>query len=535
MKTSNICSNRTAYHLTIALLLALIAFGAYLPVLQNGFIWDDTVYVYENHTIQSIDIRLLYWDSSVILWHPLTMLSLAIDNALWGLNPKGYHITNNFIHAMNTFLVFMLAVQVAGWKTPGQNTTNKNTLIVGSVTALLFGVHPLHVESVAWISERKDLLCAFFFLLTLLAYLKYINSDTKAKRIGRYALCLALFILALLSKPMAVTLPLVLLVLDFYPLRRLTIKGLGDSKGVLIEKTPFFLLSFIFSIITICTNKAAGPLPIFIAELPFTARLLSSVHSYIFYLAKVVIPFNLAPFYPFPDKIALNLEYLGSLILLSSVTSAALWSSKRNKVFVSTWLYYLLTLMPVTGIVQVGEFFAADRYTYLPSLGPFLLAGMGIGFIYEKCLKKRDRLILIITIVILSVILTGRTMRQELIWHDNITLWSHEIKLYPGSALAYNNRGAALDSIGDYRRAIMDYNRAIELNPLYTDAYHNQGIAYMRMGNYPSAIRDFNMIVILSPQEARAYYNLGTAYMRSGDSKQAAIYYKKASGLGWRQ
>lgn len=550
----------------IALLPALITFIVFLSSLQNGFVnWDDDLYVYENQGIRTLDLSFFIWSFTAnvgSLWHPITLFSLALDYAIWGINPLGCHLTNIFFHALNTSLVFILVNKIV--KGYDLCRSNKRALVTGFVTSLLFGIHPLHVESVVWISERKDVLSAFFFLLSLLAYLKYATS-IDFKRTISYIVCLTLYILALMSKPMVVTFPLVLLLLDFYPLKRLLATG-ERIKSVFMEKVPFFGLSILSSAITIWIHHSIGGLKTF-ETLPFIMRILTAIRSYIFYLIKIVFPFNLAPLYPYPAKIDfLNLEYLVYFISFTAILYF-IWLLRKSKIFLAILFYYAITLLPVIGLIQAGEQAAADRYTYLPSLSPFLLIGLGIGYLFERYSEKRYGILIVITsLFLLSGMLINRTLTQITIWHDSITLWSHEIKIFPNAVdKAYFNLGAAYNSIGDYSKsinsydigiklnqydakayfnrgfaydklrnyqlAIKDYSTAIDLDPLYVDAFNNRGTISNNLGYKQPAIADLNRAIEIHPQYAMAYYNLGLVYSQLGNNELSSIYYKKAADL----
>lgn len=550
----------------IAFLISIVTFIIYIPALSNGFVnWDDNVYVYDNQNIQSLNSDFLKWiftaDSNPT-WHPLTLLTIGFDYSIWELDAKGYHLTNIVFHILNTILVFMLSVRLVAYGSLYQKV-DKKALISGAITAGLFSIHPLHVESVAWISERKDVLSSFFYLLALLSYLKYVSIDSK--KVVLYLKCLIFFIMALMSKPMAISLPIVLLILDFYPLKRLRISEIRNSKQVLIEKIPFFVLSLLSAIITIWVHRISGLLQTF-EDIPPLVRFFAAMRAYIFYLFKMVLPVNLVPIYPYPDNINFfTLQYVGSSVLLLVITFFSIRSLKRGKLFFAVWFYYIITLLPVIGIVKVGGFSAADRYTYLPSLGPFLLAGLGVGYFFERYSKKVK--ITIITLVLLtSGILINRTIKQIYIWHDSVTLWSHEIAVYPETVpLSYYNlghaynslgsyqqgvkyldraidlnpqyidalimRGLAYDALGEYPRAISDFDRAIELSPRNTNAFNNRGMTNCKLGNYQGAINDFNMAVEINPRNASAYNNRGNAYFSLESYKQAIMDYNRAIEL----
>lgn len=535
MKINNLYPRRTFIICTTAFLSAFITFVVYLPVLQNGFVnWDDDVYVYGNNNIRSINFSFLKWMFSAEAnptWHPLTLLSLATDYSTWGLNPFGYHLTNLILHAFNTFFVFILTVRlIENNKTSErENRHCKKTVTAGFVTSILFGIHPLHVESVAWISERKDVLCAFFFLLTLIAYFKYISADLQIKKFGYYIGCFIFFILALMSKPMAVSLPIVLLLLDIYPLNRLRETGL---KILLLEKLPFVLLSGLTALMAAWSQNLGGTLATFETH-PIKVRLLVAVRSYIIYLVKMVFPFNLAPYYPYPDPLRislLNSQYLGPLILLFLIISFCVYQIKCKKIFfAAVWFYYLLTLLPVIGFVQVAEHAAADRYTYLPSIGPFLLSGLGIGYLLEGSAGKQRTLIMALIALLLGI-LSIETINQIAIWKDSISLWSHEIKIFPNELRAYNNRGLAYSDRGFYEKAVEDLNRAIKIYP-HQKTYNNRAIVNYRLGHYEEAISDFTKAIEFEPKRASAYYNRGNVYCRQGNYKLALRDYSIAIEL----
>lgn len=515
-----------------AFIAASMTFIVYFQSLQNGFVnWDDDLYVYENKNIQihGFNLSFIKWGLTAVvssLWHPLTLFSLALDHVIWGLNPQGYHLTNTFFHALNTFLVFVLIVRLFSFV----NVFEKKVTITGFVTALLFGIHPLHVESVAWISERKDVLSTFFFLLSIITYLKYATS----KKSTSYFSSIILFVLALMSKPMAVSLPFVLIILDFYPLKRLVLKENYVLKAVLLEKAPFIIFSVFSSLITLWASKNALP-PVEIMSLKI--RFFVAVHAYIDYLLKMIFPFNLAPYYPHPLKInILATQYIGSFVIISVISFYCIRSIKKSAVLFPAWLYYVITLIPVIGIVQVGEQAAADRYTYLPSIGPFLLVGLGIGAIFERGSTGKYRIVVISVLAVMFMLLASMTIKQIGIWRNSMTLWSYEIRLFPDTAYkAYYNRGNEFARIGDYRKAINDFSRVIEISPRHSKAYNNRGNAYGILGDYERAIGDFTKAVENDPNNAEGYFNLGLAYSLTGRTEQATRKYRRAADLGLKE
>lgn len=486
-------------------IVAVITFVVYMPSLQNGFVnWDDPLYVYENHNIRAFDLKWLLSAVVVGNWHPLTMLSFAVDYSIWGLNPFGYHLTNILLHAINTFLVGVLALRLLCFK----DVAAPMVVFSAFVTAALFGLHPLHVESAVWVSERKDVLSALFFIMSIFFYLSYVSRPSWLF----YSASLLSFVLALMSKPMAITLPAILLILDFYPLERLS--GLNKGiKQVMAEKIPFLLLSSLSAIITLW---AQGHAINSFESLPFMSRLYTAARALVFYLYKIIFPSTLAPYYPHPLEIKLlELEYIGAIVILCLITVLCLLKIRKMKFLTAAWLYYLITLSPVIGIVQVGAQAAADRYMYLPSLSLFLLAGAGAAQITRKVDRKMVFAAVYPAVCALAAVLVFLTVKQAAIWKDSITLWSHEIE-YIGKVnksksvplvIAYYNRAKAYDQIGDTGRAIEDYSRAISINPEFVNAYNNRGIAYGTIGDFENAIMDFDTALSLNPGDPEASHN----------------------------
>lgn len=533
LKTAFGGKNISVKDIYAALGIVFLTFMVYLPALDNDFVnWDDNAYVYENINIRSIDYNFVKWsftNAKVGHWCPLTWLSFATDYAMWGMNPWGYHLTNIILHSLNALLVFILTLKLINVDYFKKSIKNdNNALITGITTSILFSIHPLHVESVAWITERKDVLSLFFFLICLLSYIRYISTEG-LKRVIYYCISLALFIMSLLTKPMAISLPIILLVLDFYPFKRLGVGvDLKKSKWIIIEKFPFFILSILSAMMTIWAARSVGAMQETQA-LPFIFRAIMVGRNYLFYLYKMIIPFNLAPFYPFPLIAEVySLEYIGSSVLFLLITFFCMMS---GRIFIAVWLYYVVALIPVIGIIQAGSQVAADRYTYLPGLGPFLLAGLGISALFNKYSTKQHRLMIIAALTVLSVVFANRTVQQIKIWHDSIALWSHEIKLFPELEKAYQNRGAAYGHKGEHRQALKDFSRAIELNPGRAEGHSNRGTIYISIGNYQQAIIDYSKALELDPRSYKASYERGFAYSKIGNYLAAITDYSNAINL----
>lgn len=525
--------------LLFGLLIGLTGFFIYLPALRYDFVnWDDSFYVYDNPHIKTMNYDFFVWVFTKPYfsnWHPLTLISLAIDHIFWGLNPAGYHLTNVILHALNTFLVFTLthrlvtkAQSKTGGSSPGSDYAG---IVVSSVTAVLFGLHPLHVESVAWVSERKDILYSFFFLLSLIFYVRY--ASFSEGRITNYLVSVTFFAFSVMSKPMAVTMPVVLLILDFYPLERMTIRTL---KSIIIEKLPWFFISLSAALLTIRAQKGAVAA---LEAIETKYRVFLAFRNYSFYLQKMFFPADLLPFYPHPVSFRiLSFEYLGSALLFFVISFACVLAIRKYKVLFASWAYYVITILPVTGLFQAGSQAYADRYAYLPSLGIFLLLGVGLSSIWRKFSNAKIPVIGVIAVLI--VLLGVLTSRQMRIWKDSITLWDYEInflemtgdndqpaiinnryKVVSMKVLPYYNRAEAHLRAGNFTKAIDDYNKIIGFNKYELDALMNRSRALMKLGRYERAIDDLNEAVKIAPENPDIYQNRAMLYAVLGEKENA--------------
>ena len=542
----------------IAALVAIVTFIIFLPALKNEFVnWDDDEYVYENPFIRSLDARLFksaFLGFRAANWHPLTWISHAVDYALWGLNSAGHHLTNILLHALNTFMtVFLVArlLESSNKASTGDNRSapflnDRTILISAAATGLLFGLHPLHVESVAWVAERKDLLCALFFLLSLTMYVKYIGllPGGPGQRVSAasfltapYLFAIGFFILSLLSKPMAVSLPLVLLILDWGLFRR--IRSAGTFGTVLLEKLPFMALSLISAGLTLSAQKAGEAFQA-LEILPLSTRLLVAAKSLVAYLGKMMAPLHLSPFYPYPgprEVSLLSFEYFLPVVLLIGITAFCVVSARKRRLPLSVWAYFVITLLPVLGVVQVGRQSMADRYTYLPSLGPFLAAGLAAALMYEKAGSAKQRgLSLRIAgaagIVAALAALSYATIQQIGVWKNGLVLWNYVIEQEPGRVpVAYNNLGNLYASKGRLDLAIQQYRTALRLKPDFAEAQNNLGLAYASQGRIDTAIAQYRAAIRLKPDYAGAYNNLGNIYSSQGRLDLAMQQYRTALRL----
>jgi Tfp pilus assembly protein PilF len=521
------------------LFIAVLTFLVYAPALDNNFVnWDDPDYVYENLYIRSLDVQFLTWIFSTFHmqnWHPLTWLSHGIDYALWGLNPMGHHLTSIVLHVLNTVIVILLARRLINERYPERSISptpleyEKSSVCAALVAGLLFALHPIHVESVAWVAERKDVLCAFFYLLSLLAYINYASTVQKKTKLN-YMLSLFLFILALMSKPMAVTLPFVLLILDIYPFERLTMRyAFSRHRKVLVEKIPFLIFSGAMIAIAVCAQSKE----IASFDVPPWERIAVACKSLVFYLYKLVWPTNLAPLYPYPSNISFfSFPSIASLFFVAGITALCIWFWKRQKVFLVVWLSYIVILLPVLGIIKVGQQAAADRYMYLPSIGSFILIGLAVSRLWDHVTSNGKRLMLkkvfalAITVVMVSVIAI-LTFGQIKIWSDSVTLWSRELEFYD-IPTAHNNRGNAYVTLGKYQEALEDYNAALRLDPDFAKAYVNRGVVWTQTQEYNKALHDFDAALDLGLEDSSIYFNRANAFKALGSYERALEDYTRA-------
>ncbi len=561
----------------LGVMVAAAAFVVYLRTLQNGFInYDDSKFIYKNPRIRSFGLSFLKWAFSNFdfsNWYPLTWISHALDYAVWGLNPVGYHLTNIVLHSANVFLVTVLAVRlIEVWEGKGGRAgflEGKGKLIAGVATGLLFGLHPLHVESVAWAAERKDVLYGLFFLLSLLAYTGYAAGPFERPRYfaRQHLLSLFFFAMALMSKPMAVSLPLVLLVMDWFPFGR--IFSLRSFRTAFAEKMPFIVLSGLVSGLTLMAKN--GKI-VTLKSMPVSHRALVAARSLALYLWKMALPVNLIPYYPYPKNVSfLSPEYFLSAALVLAATAFCLFKAKKQKIWLACWGYFIITLLPVIGIVQVNDHWIADRYAYLPSLGPFLLAGVAAAWTWEKAgTFKRERLLKAAAAsaaLLAALSMSYLTFRQIGVWKNSIVFWNYVIRKEPGRiAVAYYDRGNAFEKTDQAGRAVTDYNKAIALDPVFFRAYFNLGEVLAKMGNfklseaayekagtlrpssfetytnmgivsiqmrqYEVALADFSKAILLNPNFAFIYVDRGTVYMETGRNELAASDFWKACNMG---
>jgi Tfp pilus assembly protein PilF len=497
-----------------------------------------------NPHIRSLDAAFFKWaffDFYSANWHPLTWMTHALDYAFWGLNPLGHHLTSIILHSVNTLLVVLFAVRLLDalsartLRTGLSPFLNERTiLLVAGVTGLLFGLHPVHVESVAWVAERKDLLCALFFLLSIIMYMKYAGiekDETKtlhwtAPFFNRhYLYAVVFFVLALLSKPMAVTLPVILLILDWCPFERIqSLKTLGS---VIVEKLPFIAFSLVSSILTLLAQQSGGAMAM-MSLVPLSKRIPVAVSSFVTYLWKMIWPLDLVPYYPYPKDISIiSIKFMAPIAFVIVITIICVAIAKKENFWLSAWAYYVVTLIPVLGLVQVGGQSMADRYTYLPSIGPFLVMGLAVAWVSGKVnvLAQRHLIVKIgfpLVVLFVFISLSYLTFKQISIWKDDLALWTYVIEKEPEPVLlAYSSRSMLYFERGRFDKAIADFTMVIALDPNSYPGYLYRGMAYHKMGRLDEAIDDYDRAIALEPSSADAYINRSMALDDNGQLDKA--------------
>jgi tetratricopeptide (TPR) repeat protein len=498
--------------LLCCLLVASATFIAFVPSLHNGFVnWDDDRSIMLNpdaHGVNARHIAKVFTSTYLNHYLPVTMLSFMGEYSLFKADPAGYHWTNLLLHVVNALLLLGLIVALSG------------RYSVGLLTALLFAVHPLSVESVAWIAERKGVLSATFYFISLLSYVRYKKNGRRAY----FIMCMGSFVLSLLSKSMAVSLPFVLLLMDYLMGRKI------DKKN-LLEKMPFFILSAIFLCSAYFSKQDPmnqGP------HYTLVQSILGPAYNICFYLVKTIFPVHLCALYSTGEHDAgLTVKMALSAILLCGIAILVYRSRRSSKIVVFSALFFLVTLLPVLQIVSSGGWTnVADRYTYVPLIGVYFLIATGYSLLFKKASENNAtvRTAKVIGSMAIIVLLSCMTYNRCGVWHDGFTLWNDVIKTDP-SAVAYTNRGFAYASEHNYTRAVGDYNQAIDLNPAYAPIYNNRGNAYSALGDNALAIKDYNQAIAIDPRYAQAFGNRGIAYKTLGDFDRAVEDFSQAIRL----
>ncbi|MCK9419639.1 MAG: tetratricopeptide repeat protein [Nitrospirae bacterium] len=551
----------------IALLLFATTVAVYWPAVNHEFInYDDPAYVTGNaHVRTGFTYENLRWAFTTTLmgnWNPVTWLSHMADMHLYGLNPRGHHLTSVILHGLTTLLLFIFLNRTTGavWRSV--------------LVALIFSLHPLRVESVAWVSERKDVLSAFFFMTTLLAYAFYVERQS----IMRYLVIMVSFALGLMAKPMLVTLPFLLLLLDYWPFCRFDAgqhKPLPHGSGkpayalatrasivrLFSEKVPLLLLSAVFSGIAVYAQKDAKAL-LSLPAYPVMQRISNAFLAYMNYLGKTFRPLDLAVLYPLPGHILVTHAIL-AFVFLAGISVACIWFARRYPFLLTGWFWFVGSLVPVIGLIQVGLQAMADRYTYIPSIGLAILLVWGAA---ETTSSVRHRTMLMTAASCVLVLLLAISARIQLkYWENSIALFTHTVAVTENNYVAHTNLGDAFDKQGRYGEAMRQYGEALRIKPdeafvydkMATDfdivgrlddavayygkslqldpgnarVHNNLGITLIRRGSAGEAIQHFSQAVQLDPGLGDAHYNLGLALTTAGKTQEAIKYYSEALRL----
>ena len=468
-----------------AILVALAALIAFYPALSGGFVWDDFDYVKNNPILNAPMLAaVVRIATSVVVgnYHPLTMASLALDNAVFGPGPFVFHATSVLLHAANAVLVGRLFLALG---------IRRDAAWAG---ALLWAVHPLRVESVAWIAARKDVLYVFCFLLALLAYLRHAKANAGTGR--PYRLSLALFVCSVLSKGAAVAFVPVLFLMDWFVGRRPTGRAL-------VEKIPFVLVALVFGAVAVFAQQTAGAIPP-TQDHGLAGRLALACYALVFYVVKTLAPWGLSAFYPYPRAASGGLPPLAILAVLAVVAGAALlvWGRRRFRAVVFAAGFYVATVALVLQVFPVGGAIAADRYAYLPAVALSFVIALALDAVpFRRSIAA--------AVLVVAFLLSGATWARCSVWHDGMTLWNDVLSRYPDVALAHQNRGVARAAQGDNRGAIADYDAAIVASPGFADAFANRGASKADLGDLDGAIADLREAIRIDPKRATYRFNLG--------------------------
>jgi len=488
------------------LMLGVAILAVYSQTFGYGFVsFDDGTYVFRNQMIQrGLSIQGLAWACTTFYasnWHPLTWITYMLDTGMFGINPGEMHAVNIFLHLGSSILLFLAMERMTKqrWRS--------------ALVAAIFALHPLHVESVAWIAERKDVLSTFFQLLTLWLYVRY-TEDSKP---ARYALMLAAFALSLLSKPMAVTLPFVLILLDLWPLRR---------RPPIWEKGPLFAMSAAASVLTLLAQRSTGTV-VSLTKLPFADRLADAAIDYLRYIEKAFWPTNLALLYPIEK--ATPMAVSAALLILTAITIAAVRNFRSRPYVLVGWLWFLGMLVPVIGLVQVGFQSIADRYTYIPLVG----LSMALIWTVSDFAASRPRLrqpAAIAAVLVLLILATG-AYRQTQYWKDSITLYEHTLAVTRGNYVIHNNLGIELQGAGRLDEATAQFRQAVADAPEYKEALNSLGAILEYKGNKIDAIALHRRAIAADPTYANARFNLGHELFQTGQTDEAFVELTKALRL----
>ena len=519
--------NDTLAKVVICIFLAIATFSIYSQIHDHDFInFDDNHNVTESSLVQAgltnDSIIRVFTNKHFVLWSPITSLSFMLDYQLYGLNPKGFLLTNLFFHIANSLLLFLVLFRMTGaiWQS--------------AFVAAIFAFHPLNVESVAWVSERKNVLSTFFLLLTIWSYINYCEKPT----VKTYSLVFLFFTLGLMSKAMLITLPFVLLLLDYWPLKRLKFGQEIDSKEILVkntpkkseafrlvlEKIPLFLLTMGFTWLTFTS---------FDYYLQLQTRLTNAMVSYLEYLGKMMWPSRLSIFYAHPGNTLPVWQGILCGMILIGITIISIKFIRKAPYFAVGWFWYLGTMVPVIGIFQANASAMADHYAYITLIGIFIIIAWGLPELISKWCYKDKVLSVSAGIIIIALLIT--TWKQVGYWKNSITVFKHAIRVtdkkLPDFSLVYNNLGIALYAAGKNEEAISNYKMAINLKPANAKAHYNLGIALFAKKKIEKVIYHYKIATRINPDFAYAHYNLGLVLFQKGELKEAVHHFRETLRL----
>jgi len=506
----------------VALLLTAATLTVYHGVDAFDFInLDDNIYIYENRHVQGgLSQKSVAWafsNNTAGMWIPLTWLSYLLDITLHGVDPGAMHLTNVGLHLLNVLILCALLCSLTG------------TFWTSAFVAGCFALHPMHVESVAWITERKDVLSTLGFLLTLWQYGRFARHPTA----GRYLVALMLYVFTLMAKPMYVTLPFLMLLLDYWPLQRYSVESLRQSgirlKGtatryLVVEKLPFFFLTVVGTALTYWSfqQTVAWMHPI---DIPLDVRLTTAATAYLKYIGKLFWPANLAVLYPY-RPVADWPQMMAALGLLAAISAAVVWRMRQSPFLFVGWFWFLGLLVPVIGLVNAGSHAMADRFSYGSFIGLYIMVGWGISQALADWQRKRG--LLIPLVLVLGIAMMTVSHRQVQYWTDSVTLYTQSMKHTRDNWFLHNSLGNALSRQGQTEAAIAQFHKALQLKPDYATAHNNLGVALGRVGQTQAAVKRFQEAVRLSPQYADVHYNLGVALSTQGQLETALGHFLEA-------
>jgi len=492
------------FNIWIALAAILpLTFIVFIPILDNELTnWDDPTYIVENPLIRQLDwhhIKRIFTEFYFGNYQPLHILSYAIEYHFFKIDPAGYHAVSLVMHMIVTWLVLWFIYRLS------------NNAMIAIIASLLFGLHPLHVESVAWAAERKDMLYAIFFILSLIAYLKYIDEKENIKY---YLLAIFLFILSIFSKAMASSLPPVLILLDYYRQRKFSTK-------LVIEKVPFFAIAVIMGLVSITAAESTDTIS-HDSVYSLTDRIFFACFNLLAYTGKLILPLNLSSFYPYPVKVAGSLPYYYYVapVIVGLLLFAVIRSMKNTRTVFFAAGFFVACIILVLQLLPVGPTIMSERYSYLPSVAFFYIVGVGAFELTER--RKSMAMPVYVAIAAYSLFLGVLTYKRSDVWQNSLTLWNNVLEQFPKVSVALNNRGNVYGKeMGRLDVALENFNKSIEYDPSYENAYSNRGIVYCMQGKFDLAIEDFNKALAIKPKYVEALQNRGIAFAQTGRYEQA--------------